>query len=150
MSVGEICNRNTVVATEDSSIAEVARLMREHHVGSVVIVEPGVRPKPVGIITDRDLVVEIMASDIDPQRVVVGDAMSFDLVTAQEQDDIWDTLQVMRGKGVRRIPVVDNRGELAGILSIDDVLDYLAEQLSDLVQLIDREQVKEARRRAAL
>ena len=151
MSVGEICTRNTVVASEDTSVAAVARLMREHHVGSVVIVKAsGTRRKPVGIITDRDLVVAVMATDIDAERVAVGDAMSFDLVTVKDQDDVWDAIQIMRAKGVRRIPVVDGGGDLAGILSVDDVLDFLAGVLSDLVRLINREQSRETRKRAAL
>ncbi|MFZ0257534.1 MAG: CBS domain-containing protein [Gammaproteobacteria bacterium] len=93
-------------------------------------------PKPVGIITDRDLVVEVMATGVDFERVSVGDVMSFELMTAGENDGIWDTVHRMRSKGVRRIPVVDAQGALVGILSMDDPLDFLVEELSDLIRWI--------------
>ena len=105
MTVGEICNRETVIVQKDTSLLETARLMRSHHVGSIVVVEQGSKPpKPAGIITDRDLVVEVMATSVDLGRVTVGDVMSLELTTAQENDGIWDTIQRMRLKGVRPSP----------------------------------------------
>lgn len=111
MTTGKFCTRDTVVTRKDATIVEVARLMREHHVGDVVIVseEDGERV-PIGIITDRDLVVEILAQNLSPDDVAVGDIMSFELVTAREEDSLWDSIQQMRVKGVRRIPVVNGRG----------------------------------------
>ena len=144
MSVGEICNRETVVIQESASILETAELMRSHHVGSVVVVEnESAPPRPVGIITDRDLVVEVLAAKVDFERVTVGDVMSFELMTALESDGIWDTIHRMRTKGVRRVPVVDTQGALVGILSMDDFLDFLVDELSDLVRLVKREQKSE-------
>lgn len=144
MAVGEICNRETVIIEKSAGILEAAELMRAHHVGSIVVVESGSEPpKPVGIVTDRDLVVEVMAAKVDFERVAVGDVMSFELVTAQEGDGIWDTIHRMRSKGVRRIPVVDAQDALVGILSMDDLLDFLVEELSDLVRLVKREQTSE-------
>ena len=100
MSIGEICNRETVFTTKDSSISQAAQLMREHHVGDLVVVEENAgRRIPVGILTDRDLVIEILAKDVDMNAVTVGDVMSSELLTARESDGLYETLQRMRAKG---------------------------------------------------
>lgn len=144
MSVGEVCNRETVIIQRGASILETAKLMRSHHVGSIVVVEDESAPaRPLGIITDRDLVVEVMAGNVDLERLTVEDVMQSDLITAAEGDSIWDTIDRMRTKGVRRIPVVDAQGMLAGILSMDDLLDFLVEELSNLVGLVKRELTSE-------
>jgi CBS domain-containing protein len=148
MAIGEICNRETVFTTRGSSIGDAARLMREHHVGDLVVVdEKAGKRLPVGILTDRDLVVEILAKDVDINTVNVGDIMSNDLITAHETDAIYDTLQHMRAKGVRRLPVVDSDGGLVGIVSADDILDLLADELTALARLISREQARERKKR---
>lgn len=144
MSIGLFCNRDTVIARRDDSIYTAAKLMREHHVGSVVVVEDipeGVRP--VGLVTDRDLVVEILALDLDPSQLQVGDVMSSELLTGKESDGIWVTLKRMRSEGVRRLPVVSNEGLLQGIISVDDLLELLVGELADLVSLSSREKERE-------
>ena len=144
MSVGEYCVRDVVVIGKDESVREAAKLMREHHVGDLIVVEDkdGKRV-PAGILTDRDLVVEVLALDVDIDAVSAGDTMSFELVTAKEDDDLQETLALMRENGVRRIPVINGEGVLAGILTVDDVIDVLAEELNDLTRLISREQLRE-------
>jgi len=143
-TVGRICNRDVVMIEKTASVAEAARRMRAHHVGNLVVVErESPDPIPVGIITDRDLVVEVLAEGVELRTVAVGDVMSFDLATASEDDDLSDTIKRMRAKAVRRLPVVDTRGVLAGIISIDDLIELFAEQLGDLAQLIGREQAFE-------
>lgn len=149
MTIGEICNRETIFVTRETSINEAARLMREKHVGDLIVVEEkGVRRMPVGIVTDRDLVIEILAKDVAPGSVTVGDVMNADLLTAQEGDDTYLTMQRMRAKGVRRLPVVDAGGTLVGIVTIDDFLDLLASELTALARLVSKEQQREQRRRA--
>ncbi len=149
MAIGEICNRDTVFTTRTSSIGDAARLMREHHVGDLVVVEEsGGRRIPVGILTDRDLVIEILARDVDMNTVNVGDVMTGELVTARESDGIYETVQRMRAKGVRRMPVVDGNGTLVGILAVDDLLDLLADELTTLARVVSREQARERVRRA--
>lgn len=144
MTVGKFCNREVIIADKDSSIVEIAKLMRRHHVGDVVLVTgDGDRIKPVGILTDRDIVIELLACDVDLNSVSAGDVMSYELVTAQEEDSIWDTLQLMRAKGIRRVPVVNDRDELEGILSIDDLLELFAEELNLLAKVPFREQLIE-------
>ncbi|HKL48547.1 MAG TPA: CBS domain-containing protein, partial [Desulfuromonadales bacterium] len=102
----------------------------------------------VGILTDRDIVVELLAEEIDLSRISVGDAMSFDPLIVNEADDLLQTVKNMRRRGVRRVPVVSAQGTLVGILTLDDVLEVFAEQFNDLVRLIGTEQHKERERRA--
>jgi len=144
MSIGKICNRETVIARAEDTIVEVSKLMRRHHVGDVVVIESGEGGNvPIGILTDRDLVMEILAQDLSPDAVTVGDIMSNEIVTAREEDGIWDTLQRMRIKGIRRVPVVDARGGLVGLLALDDLLELLAGELADLAKIVRREEGRE-------
>lgn len=148
MTLGRICNRETIIARRETSIAEAARLMRTHHVGDLVIIEEkNGRSVPVGILTDRDLVIEILAKDVDPATVTAGDAMSDRLVTASEAESLFEALLRMRTQGVRRMPVVDAEGGLVGIVAADDFLDLLAEEMSALAQLVTHEQTREKTRR---
>lgn len=144
MPIGEICNREVVIIKKGNSILDAARLMRDYHVGNVVVVEEleGLI-KPLGILTDRDIIVELIAKEVPLDSVSVEDVMSPDLITASENRGIWDTIQCMRGRGIRRIVVVDDKGCLVGILSIDDLLELLSGELSDLVKLSQREQNRE-------
>ncbi|MFQ5937951.1 MAG: CBS domain-containing protein [Acidiferrobacterales bacterium] len=148
MSTGKLCNRDVVIVRRDSSVQEAAQLMRTHHVGDLVVVEErdGERV-PVGIITDRDIVVEVIAKNVELGAVSIGDVMSFELVTVNEDDDIFDTVKLMRTKGVRRVPVVDKHGVLVGILTVDDLVDALGELMADVTGVILREQKREQRTR---
>lgn len=148
MRVGEVCNREVVVTSKSATLLETAKLMRSQHVGDVVVVEElpdGVHP--VGILTDRDIVVELIAEEVPLDAVTAGDVMSFELVTASEADDLLDTVKRMRNKGIRRLPVVGGNGVLVGILTVDDLIDLVAEQLTDLVRLITHECDQERFRR---
>ncbi len=144
MSIGEICNRDVVFTLKSSSVQQGARLMRQHHVGCLVVVEDGSDPPtPVGMVTDRDLVVEIMAENVPVERLGIGDVMSNELASAREDEGVWDVIQRMRAKGVRRMPVMDLGGGLAGIVTMDDMVELLAEELSDLARLMHRERHRE-------
>ena len=144
MSAGEYCNREVVVIDRTEPVRKAIELMRTHHVGDVVVVEQKEgTPRPLGILTDRDIVVEILAEDVDLEAVNVGDVMSYELQTVGEDIKLLDAIKVMRVKGIRRLPVVGAQGNLVGILAADDVLKLISEQLSDLVALITREQVRE-------
>lgn len=139
MSIGEFCTREVVVAEKDASIVELARLMRRYHVGDVVVVEKHVdRMRPVGIITDRDLVVELIAEEVDIESITAGDIMSIELVTATQKKGIWDSLQLMRSQGIRRLPVVSDEGFLEGILTVDDLIALLADELILLTKIAGR------------
>lgn len=148
MPIGEICNRDVVVVLKDETALEAAHLMRQHHVGDVLVVEEHEgRRMPVGIVTDRDLVEEIIAPELDPGFITVAEIMAADFVAVSESMGVYETVQYMRGKGVRRMPVVDEAGALVGIVTLDDLLALLAEELNALAQLVAREQQKEQRSR---
>lgn len=148
MTVGEYCNRETVIVEKGASLVEAARLMRDYHVGDLIVVEKSAAgPKPIGLLTDRDIVVELIAEGIDLKAVTIGDVMSFDLHTAWEGDSLGDALKHMRDKGVRRIPVIDRDGLLVGIMTVDDIIEVMAEQLGDVVKLISHEQRREQKQR---
>jgi CBS domain-containing protein len=136
MNCGEICNREVVVARRDAKVSQAAKLMREHDVGSVVIVEgANGAQKPIGILTDRDIVLDIVRKEWDRADVPVSEIMCQDLVLARETDDLNLTVEKMRDRGVRRVPVVDDQGLLKGILSSSDVMEVLAEGIAALADL---------------
>ena len=144
MRVGEFCNRDVVIVDKDAQVLEAAQLMRSHHVGDLVVIEERAGKRiPVGIITDRDIVIEVVAKNITLDAVSIGDVMSFELTTVSEDDDIFDTVKLMRTRGIRRVPVVDKQGALVGILAIDDLLGLLEEFVGDVTGVIVREQARE-------
>jgi len=148
MPVSEICNREVVYAQRDNSTLEAAKLMRQHHVGDLVVVDDKAGAKvPVGIITDRDLVVEIMSLELDPAAITVGDIMTPELAVVKEDTGLYEAIQYMRAIGVRRLPVVNDSGGLVGILTLDDMLELLAEEMSTLAKLVKHEQKNETTNR---
>jgi len=148
LTTGEICTREVSYAERGMPLVEAARLMRENHVGCLVVVDEvaGLR-KVVGVLTDRDIVVAVVARGVAPQTLSAGDVMSADPVTVREEDSLIDLMRTMRAKGVRRMPVVGARGELIGIATLDDVLSVLAEELGLLVAAIDHEGQRERQQR---
>lgn len=148
MPIGEFCNRQVVIASAAMTTMEAARLMREHHVGSIVVVEErDGRRSPAGIVTDRDIVIEVLAAGLDPDAVRVGEIMADGLLLARDADGVFETLQRMREKGVRRVPVVDRSGVLVGLVALDDLVALLAEEMGELARLVANEQVRESRLR---
>jgi CBS domain-containing protein len=148
MSIGELCNREVIVIAPDASIGEAVKLMRKYHVGDLVVIERrGAERMPLGVLTDRDIVVEVLAEAVDPAAVAVKDVMSAPLVTAREDEELSDLIGRMRSHGVRRVPVVNAQGGLEGILTVDDILELLAEQMNGLAGLVRVEQQRERERR---
>lgn len=145
MAVGEICNREVVIAEKALSVVDAAQLMRKHHVGDLVVVEKKAgRRHPVGIVTDRDIVVEVVAAEVNPDALKVGDIMGPEVATVGEGEGLFEALRHMRDKGVRRMPVVDRDGGLVGILTLDDLLSLLAEEMTELAKLVSHERQREA------
>ena len=144
MNIERICNREVALAYESERIDEVAKRMRERHVGSVIVVPRDNGRTPVGMLTDRDIVVEVLAAGLDYRNVTVGEVMSREPATVREDDDVVDALRIMRTYGVRRLPVIARSGALAGIVAIDDLLEFFAGQVDDVVRAIGREQTQEA------
>jgi CBS domain-containing protein len=145
MTIGDICNRNVVVAPKGEMVVDAAKRMRTSHVGDLIVVENrDNRHVPIGIVTDRDIVIAAVAGDPDHiNYLLLSDVMTSDLVTATEQDSIEAALKKMQEHGIRRLPIVDTAGTLVGILTLDDILRYLTGQQSELVALVAREQQRE-------
>jgi CBS domain-containing protein len=137
MTVSSVCNYNVATIERDADVTEAAERMRAQHVGDLIVVEEKVGGRvPVGILTDRDIVVAVVAKRASPSSITVGDAMTVSLITVNKDSGIEHALREMRSAGVRRAPVVDQDGLLVGVLSIDDVIDHLAVQLGHIADII--------------
>jgi CBS domain-containing protein len=144
LTAGDICTRHVTTVTQSVSISEAARVMREQHVGCLVVVEASERgPCLTGLLTDRDIVTAVVAKDLDCTTLRVGDVMSTDLVTAREHDSLLDLIALMHRKGVRRVPVLGTHGTLTGVVALDDLLVVLARQLGELAQVFGGEHRRE-------
>jgi CBS domain-containing protein len=148
MELGKLCTVDTVYCARDESVQGAALLMRKHHVGDIDVVDGAdTVPTPAGIVTDRDIVVSVVALGLDPNGLQVGDIMTDDLLTADEHDDVNVIIERMRLRGIRRVPVVDGGGRLVGIVSADDLLGFLAEEMEDLARISPYQQQHERRTR---
>ncbi|MPW08155.1 CBS domain-containing protein [Paraburkholderia sp. CNPSo 3155] len=149
MNTGTICTRDVTVCGRQATILEAAQLMREQHVGDIVVVETiGGRSVPVGMLTDRDIVLAIVAKQANSEKIFVNDVMSSPPALVDAGDDLWLAASRMRLNGVRRLPVVDAAGALTGIVSLDDLLEAVAGLLSELALVTDRQPHIEQKTRA--
>jgi CBS domain-containing protein len=123
-----------------ADLVEAAQLMRECHVGFLVVSEGA---EPLGVLTDRDIVIEAVAGDVPLHEVTVRDAMTAEPVTLTADTALEEALDSLRLAGVRRAPVVDDGGRIVGVLSLDDVLDHLALQLGAVAGSLRHEQAIE-------
>jgi CBS domain-containing protein len=148
MKVSEHCKRQVVAVSASADVTAAARLMREAHVGFLVVHRQGDElRKPVGVLTDRDIVLQIIAKGVEPTSVTVEDIMTRQPLVANETDDLTDLLQAMRLAGIRRVPVVDARGALTGIIALDDAIDLVTGLLCEISGSIKSEQRQEWRAR---
>jgi CBS domain-containing protein len=120
-----------VVEPETTALV-VAQLMRTHHIGALIVVDAHEKSRPVGIVTDRDLVLELMAEGLDPAVFTAGDIMSVDLVLATPDMDAMDAVQLMKTHRLRRLVIADDAGRLVGIATMEDVLELLTRELANL------------------
>lgn len=139
MDAGAICRRDVVTIQGSQSVTEAARLMQREHVGYLVVIErpsgAGAR-KVIGVLTDRDIVVAVVAREVDLRTLTVADVMTRSPLLVSEGHSLDTLLCLMRDAGVRRVPVLGQAGELVGVLSLDDVLERMAEQLMNVVDSI--------------
>jgi CBS domain-containing protein len=126
MSVGKICTRTVFSTTPTEKVRRAARLMLEHNVGSLVVVELG--GAPVGLLTDRDIAIRCVAEEMDPDTTSVSQIMTTPVTTVQEDTPIEEAIRKMEASQIRRLVVVDYSDRLAGLLSLDDVLELLGEE----------------------
>ena len=147
MPIGDLCARTVMVIEPERSVRAAAALMREHHVGALVVVRDDGTRKPVGIVTDRDIAIGVVAVGLDAEVLTVGDIMGPRLFTAPVDQGVLETVRQMRTKGIRRLPIVECDGALAGLVTLDDLLALLAGELDKLAGLVAREQAIEEKTR---
>ena len=128
----DFATATVVVAEPDTTALTAAQLMRKHHVGALVVVDAQEKSRPVGIVTDRDLVLALMAEGLDADVFTVGDIMSAQLVLASPDMDAMDAVQLMRNQRLRRLVLVDDVGRLVGIVTMEDILELLTRELAAL------------------
>ncbi|MBK8266639.1 MAG: CBS domain-containing protein [Nannocystis sp.] len=149
MQIGDMCNREVVFVEKTESVLVAAKLMRERHVGDLVVIElRDGEQHPVGMLTDRDLVVSVLATDArDLERLLIQDVLTRAVVTVREADPMNEAIRLMRVHGVRRLPVVDADDHLVGLVAFDDVVEYLAELLGDLALISTAQRRREEKLR---
>jgi len=136
MSLDDWIRREPEALPPDASCAEAARLMRDANVGAVVVAEGA---RPLGLVTDRDLAVRVVAAGRDPQRVALSEVMSGEPIFLAERRSVASVIAVMRDLAIRRVMVVDDRGDLVGVIALDDLVMRLAEDLGGLAEAIRKE-----------
>ena len=148
MKLKELCVLDVACCHKGTTVAEAARLMRQHHTGDLIIIDEsdGIR-EPVGIVTDRDIVMEVLAKSHDPEHTKVSEVMASPLVVASGSENVATAIERMRAHGVRRLPIVDDRGAVFGILTLDDLYRALAEHTAALAAIVTKEQTRENRGR---
>jgi len=143
MEISTLCRKNVITVREHDELIAAAEIMRTRHVGYLVVIRPGtadVAPEPAGVLTDRDIVIKVVAMQADPRTLTVGDVMTRQPVVVSETESVNKALGEMRRVGVRRLPVVGVRGQLVGVLSIDDIVEMLADGLNAVAGSIRNEQ----------
>ncbi len=146
MPISECCTIGVVCCGEGASIPQIANLMRKHHVGDVVVVRyEGEARYPVGIVTDRDIVVETIAPEVDMSLLTAGDIMSTPLVSVHPEESFAESLRLMRRHKIRRLPIVDKNGVLYGIVAADDIVHLLTLELSMLTTTMAEQPAAEER-----
>ncbi len=145
MSIGDICNKEVVCVKMHDSIFQAALLMRQFHVGDLIVTNHiGGKTIPIGILTDRDIVIKVIAKQIEPNSILVGDIMSSELSIANENDSVFEVLDMMVDTGVRRMPIINQTEGLVGIISIEDLIEQMAQQLSSISSVLYKGQQMES------
>ncbi|HUO81080.1 MAG TPA: CBS domain-containing protein [Steroidobacteraceae bacterium] len=140
MSLTDLCNRSPVTIAAEASLVEAAQLMRARHVGFLVVTPDGLEGPPIGVLTDRDIVVEVVGEAVDPASVTAADAMTREPLVVGIDSSPEQVLAQMRAFGVRRAPVVDATGCLIGVVALDDILDWLADAIGNAAAVVRHEQ----------
>lgn len=125
----DIINRRLVTVEPDTKVSDAAKIMESEDIGCVLVLD---NEKPHGLLTDRDIVVRCIAKNIDVDDCTVENIMTESLETVSESDGLFECIETMRGAGVRRIPVVDDRGRAIGIVSFGDILAVLSKEFFEL------------------
>jgi CBS domain-containing protein len=138
MSLESLCRREIVCVDVKTKVLEATEMMEEMNVGSVIVIQ---NDRPVGIVTDRDVVLRVVNKKLDPAECSVGDIMSLEVVTLKQSTGLYDALEQIKesGSSVRRFPIVDENGTIKGIITLDDVIYLLGKEMSDVATIIESE-----------
>jgi CBS domain-containing protein len=136
MTVYDCCQPDVIVVTPDLPVVDIAQLMEETNLGCVIVTE---KERPVGIITDRDIVLRVIAAGKQPGETFARDIMSRDLIVLGQDMGLCEAMNYMKDKGVRRMPVVDSEGRLQGIITVDDIIRLLVEEMNCIACIIQSE-----------
>jgi CBS domain-containing protein len=148
MLIKDVCVLDVACCARQTTVLAAAKTMRSQHAGDLIVVENLEQDRtPVGILTDRDIVVEVVAQGLDPAVTQVEQVMSKHLVVANASETLETALERMHTHGVRRIPVVDDEEALVGVVTLDDLLKVHTEQAARMLEVITREQQREKRGR---
>jgi CBS domain-containing protein len=139
MSLGNLCRREIICVDPRTTVKEAAKLMGEKNIGSTIVVQ---ERKPIGILTDRDILLRVMNRGLDPEKTSVDEVMTKQIVTLREDTGLFEALQKVKGKGIRRFPIVDSNGNLQGIMTLDDIFYLLGKEMSDVASIIENERPK--------
>ena len=134
MSIMEYCTKHVITAPENQTVFDAAKKMWDRNVGSIVVVDHA--NKPMGMVTDRDIVVGVVAKGKDPQSTTLKEIMTHQAVVLRQDQGIFEATKMMGEKGIRRIPVVDTDGKLAGIICLDDLIMVLGEEMANMANAI--------------
>ncbi|HEX6364077.1 MAG TPA: CBS domain-containing protein [Albitalea sp.] len=133
MNIGEVCIHDIATCVRSATLREIAKVMRDRHVGNVVVVEPvDGEVLPVGIVTDRDLVVCVIAAGRDAGALTAGEAMHSPVASVLESESVHHAIECMGTLGVSRLPVVDHHGHLTGIISASEIVALLGRELGEI------------------
>lgn len=136
MEISNLIRRAVETVSPNATCLEAARRMRDMGVGSLVVAE---RKRPLGVVTDRDLVTRVLARGLDPEKITAGEMMSERPIYVSQTRDVSHVLELMRDQGVRRIPVVDDQHELVGVVALDDLILAVSERLASIAEAIRKE-----------
>ncbi len=136
MSLGNLCRREIICVDPRTTVKEAAKLMEEKNIGSTIVVQ---ERKPIGILTDRDILLRVMNRGLDPEKTFVDEVMTKKIVTLREDMGLLEALEMTKKKGIRRYPIVDTKGKLRGIMTLDDILYLLGKEMANVSSIIERE-----------
>lgn len=148
MNLKEVCQHEVATIRKEQNILEAAKKMRDEHTGSLVVIQPENKYSiPCGIVTDRDILIQLIAQKLPAEKFMVEDIMSNNPICAREEDDVFETIQQMRRKGIRRMPVIDEHQSLIGMIAMDDLLSVIAKELKNLSGIMSQERRQESQNR---
>jgi CBS domain-containing protein len=150
MDIASICQRRVITIEADASLKEAATCMRENHVGALVVIDAVEAGRVAGVVTDRDLAIEVLAGEVDAARIQIGQLVNGSLLSVAGSASIQDAVAAMEEGGVRRLLVTDDEGRVIGFLSVDDLLDAVASELSGLANALRSGIARESAERGPL